>query len=104
MQRSWTGCCWMEISRQIFRIENTGEKLCQKLAQIFGSLITSDPIFSMPFEQEMQTRLNTMSGEDRVLMVKNMLEERRRQSMPENWILTAAPSPCRRTTISRTAG
>lgn len=94
----------MEISRQIFRIENTGEKLCQKLAQIFGSLITSDPIFSMPFEQEMQTRLNTMSGEDRVLMVKNMLEERRRQSMPENWILTAAPSPCRRTTISRTAG
>ena len=65
-----------EISRQIFRIENTGEKLYQKLAQLFGSLITSDPIFFFFFEQEMQARLNTMSGEDRVLMVKNVLEEK----------------------------
>lgn len=65
-----------EISKRIFRIENDGNGLCRELEQIFGELIASDPIFSMSFEQEMQARLDTMSDEARVMMVKRVLEEK----------------------------
>lgn len=65
-----------EISKRIFRIENDGNGLCRELEQIFGELIASDAIFSMSFEQEMQARLDTMSDEARVMLVKRVLEEK----------------------------
>lgn len=65
---------------KIFRLKNNEKDIIQtimkKLEEIFRNLIASDPIFAMTFEKEMQTRLNTMSDEDRVKIVQKVLEEK----------------------------
>lgn len=78
-----------QITAEIFHLRNDVDKIIRSLEQVFKRLIGSEDIYRMSFEQEMQTRLNTMSDIDRILRIKNVLETRIEDLVRLHWNSTS---------------
>lgn len=78
-----------QATQEIFRLTNNMDQITGALEDVFKRLITSNKIFAMSFEEEMQTRLNTMSDVDRLLQIKNVLETRIEDLVRLHWSTTA---------------
>lgn len=73
------------IAQEIFNLSNDGDKIIYELENVFGELIRSQEIFALPFEKEMQMRLNTMSDVDRILQITNVLETKIQNLVRLHW-------------------
>ncbi len=63
-----------EISSDIFNLKNGSEDIIQSLENAFKKLIKNDPIYAMAFDEELQTRLSSMTDVNKVLAIQRVLE------------------------------
>ncbi len=70
-----------QISSDIFQLKNDEEAIIRALTSGFEKLVKNRQndsmykIYGMSFEDELKTRLNTLSADDRILQIKDILEE-----------------------------